>query len=203
MKWRPSVLFLVAFAVPGLAWGIDPLDALVATCRGTHFCHAMATVPTGTSGEDLTRLNLCFRDKVRACFYATAMAAAREGKRSSMLTRSILYGNFCGWRSLARKADGNFPNWDDREEVRTAIARTPALDVVDEECKRHDLKYDEPPYDICKADTELTENLARLSWDQNVDLSPAAREVALAFSETIHRNRFTCGAIGAIRHSGH
>jgi hypothetical protein len=196
-----SMFLLFLSGMPGLTFGGTALDTFVSNCRTQNFCGTLAEVPYGSPGRVAAEFSECFRKKAASCALATSLGGASQGNRSDDLERTILYGNFCGWRNLSKKTDGNPPDWRNFPEVAAAIRRTPAIDALDEECKAHDLRYIETPFSICDADRELVESLEKMAWDPGVALTPEAREVALAMSEAIRWNRFTCGVITVYQRS--
>ena len=173
----------------------ETLDQIVEVCRVDFFCNAMAAAPVGSTPDYLKSTNPCFQKKVNACYSATAQAGVAKRGNHSDLARTILHGNFCGWRNLAVNPDGSEVNWRSEAEVLKATQSTVALDKVDEVCKWHDIQYFTPPYAICEADQAFIKKMQTLAWDYRVSMPDNLREEALALAGAIQKNSSTCKEI--------
>ena len=196
MKIRLKILLLlnINFMLVQTAYSAT-LDHLVEECRVETFCDALATAQPGDNAKEVARSNSCFKHKVHACFSASLRGGIWWRGNDLDLSQIIVHGNFCGWRNLAKNADGSQPNWKNEKEILAAIDRTPAIDEVDEICKWHDIQYFTPPYAICAADRIFIKKMEALVWDKQ-DLLPANyRELALALSGAIEKNSNTCKEI--------
>lgn len=175
------------------------IDNTVEACRITRFCNVLDGVEPGTSVRDLMKGNHCFKEKVNGCFLTTAIAGVTLKKNDSDLTRSILYGNFCGWRNLATNPDGSRVNWKNLQEAVVAMNHLQSVDEIDEACKQHDIEYHTAPFPICEADVRLIEKLKKIAWDQPNSYSVSQREMALAMAGAMQKNKSTCKAIQRLK----
>jgi hypothetical protein len=175
------------------------VNALAKRCGISLFCDALATAGPQDSAEDIGAINSCFQKKINACFHATTRGGVWWRANKKDLSQTILYGNFCGWRNLAKNGQGGSLDWKNESEVLKATQLMPAIDAFDELCKWHDIQYFTPPYSICEADEIFIQKIQELIWDPKTNLSKETREVALAIAGAIQRNWKTCGVIGKMK----
>ena len=193
-----TIIFLFNLFFTNLAWS-SSLQDLVSVCRTETFCDALSkATPTETPAE-IADTNQCFKKKIHACYSVTARAGIWMKSNDSDLSKVILYGNYCGWRNLARNPDGSHVNWKNEAEAIKASINTPAIDQIDELCKWHDIQYFTAPYNICDADKIFIKKIQDLVWDESLPLSVESREVAMAFSGAIEKNHLTCRLIGFMK----
>lgn len=171
------------------------IETVVKTCRLDTFCDALVNATPEETPKEIAESNPCFRKKLKACFGATTRGGVWWGSNDLDFTKIILYGNFCGWRNLARNPDGSELDWKNEKGVLLATKALPAIDSLDEICKEHDIKYFTAPYEICEADNEFIQKIQTLVWNTKDPLTKNAREVAMAMSGAISRNKDTCQAI--------
>lgn len=171
------------------------IDKVVKLCRLDTFCDALASATPEETPKEIAESNPCFRKKLKACFGAATRGGLWWGSNDLDFTKINLYGNFCGWRNLARNPDGSELDWKNEKEVLAATKALPAIDSLDEICKEHDIKYFTAPYAICEADKIFIQKIQTLVWNAKDPLSKNAREVAMAMSGAIARNKETCKAI--------
>ena len=175
------------------------LDKLVKICRIETFCNTIVTAHPTDSPIEIAKNNSCFNKKVHACYSSTKRAGLWDRSYDDDLKRVMLYGNFCGWRNLARNPDGSAIHWKNEEEAIAATKRTAAIDAVDEICKWHDLQYFTTPYHICEADKVFVKKMLAVAWDYSIPLSDSTREMALAMAGAIQKNGNTCHLIGMMK----
>jgi hypothetical protein len=171
------------------------IDTQVYRCRADNFCDALAKALPGDSAKDIADRDSCFRKKLHGCYSATTRGGVWWRGNDVDLSQLNLYGNFCGWRNLSKNLDGSKLDWKNDEEVLAATKRFPAIDSLDEICKWHDIQYFTPPFAICEADKIFIDRIEALVWDPKTPLSNNAREVAMALSGAIWKNKNTCKVI--------
>jgi len=149
--------------------------------------------------KQLLNDNPCLRRKSEACYCLTYVGATKYRQNDFPWSEVAIHGNYCGWRSADRNADGTALNWNDKSEIQYKIARGRGIDALDEACREHDFDYDDPAITICQADEKAISKMIAIALNRTNGTPRQIREQSLAMAGALIKNRKNCAFLSMIK----